>query len=297
MRYRPFGTAGKSVSAISLALSRAGGPSDVAGWRGQIFAGMEHGINCFDIEAGHEPLELGVAQALQAVERRLIFLIFTIRAHPGRPFTLEHLVETVKQGLARTGARYFDVLMFDQETFAALTPKARVLLARLREASLVLQFGASDDARRLDAVVQDPDFEVLATPYNLTSDWQARRILREASAAGMVTLGYDVAPTAMLQAPAPPKLLSRPRRDHHNPLAGSGTYAFLHSTPGWSAEALCVAYALTEPALATLQLDMSLLAQIDDLAATPDRDPPTGLGAQVEMARFSAEPAAERRSA
>jgi hypothetical protein len=42
---------------------------------------------------------------------------------------------------------------------------------------------------------------------------------------------------------------------------------------------------------------MSLAGQIEDLASVPERDPPTGLGAQVEMARFGSEPAAERRSA
>lgn len=300
MRYRPFGTTGKAVSAVSLALGRGGkGPGDAAGWRNLMFAGMENGINCFDIEVGQEALEFGVAQALQAVERRLVFLIFTMRSDPRQPFTVEHLAETVKRGLARSGAGYVDVLMFDPETYAALTPRARTLLARLKEANLVLQLGVRGEADALDAALADPDFEVLATPYNLTSEWKARRVLREASAAGMTAIGYDPAPAAMVQPSEQPKLIPVPRRrkEAHNPLSGVGTYAFLHTTSGWTPEALCVAYALTEPALATLQVDMSLAGQIEDLASVPERDPPTGLGAQVEMARFGSEPAAERRSA
>ena len=299
MRYRPFGITGKAVSAVSLALGRGGkGPGDAAGWRSLMFAGMENGINCFDIEVGLEALEFGVAQALQAVERRLVFLIFTMRSDPRRPFTVEHLAETVKRGLARTGAGYIDVLMFDPETYAALTPRARALLARLKEAALVLQLGVCGEADALDAAVADPDFEVLATPYNLTSEWKARRVLREASAAGMAAIGYDPAPTSLVQPPQQPKLIAMPRRKEvHDPLSGVGTYAFLHTTSGWTPEALCVAYALTEPALATLQVDMSLAGLLEDLAGVPERDPPTGLGAQVEMARFGKDAAAERRSA
>jgi aryl-alcohol dehydrogenase-like predicted oxidoreductase len=299
MRYRPFGITGKAVSAVSLALGRGGkGPGDAAGWRNLMFAGMENGINCFDIEVGLEALEFGVAQALQAVERRLVFLIFTMRSDPRRPFTVEHLAETVKRGLARSSAGYIDVLMFDPETYAVLTPRARALLARLKEADLVLQLGVCGEADALDAAVADPDFEVLATPYNLTSEWKARRVLREASAAGMAAIGYDPAPADMVQPPQQPKLIAMPRRKEvHNPLSGVGTYAFLHTTSGWTPEALCVAYALTEPALATLQIDISLAGQLEDLACVPERDPPTGLGAQVEMARFGKDSAAERRSA
>jgi hypothetical protein len=58
-----------------------------------------------------------------------------------------------------------------------------------------------------------------------------------------------------------------------------------------------MAYALTEPSLATLQIDLSLADQLEGLAAVPERDPPTGLGAQVEMARFSGEAPGERRQA
>jgi aryl-alcohol dehydrogenase-like predicted oxidoreductase len=299
MRYRPFGITGKAVSAVSLALGRGGkGPGDAAGWRNLMFAGMENGINCFDIEVGLEALEFGVAQALQAVERRLVFLIFTMRSDPRRPFTVEHLAETVKRGLARSSAGYIDVLMFDPETYAVLTPRARALLARLKEADLVLQLGVCGEADALDAAVADPDFDVLATPYNLTSEWKARRVLREASAAGMAAIGYDPAPADMVQPPQQPKLIAMPRRKEvHNPLSGVGTYAFLHTTSGWTPEALCVAYALTEPALATLQIDISLAGQLEDLACVPERDPPTGLGAQVEMARFGKDSAAERRSA
>jgi aryl-alcohol dehydrogenase-like predicted oxidoreductase len=296
MRYRPFGTSGKAVSAVSLALRQSGGPATAQAWRSLIFAGMENGINCFDIGAGSEALERGVAEALQAVERRLLFLIFTIQGNPLRPLSAEALADLIRQGLKRTAAGYFDVLMLDEAAYAALTPQAILLLKRVREANMTLQLGVAGDGETLNDCIKDPAYDVLATSYNLTSEWRARRLLREAAAAGMTAIAYDVAPAALVR-PAKEFKLPKLRKQTHQALAGAGTYAFLHETSRWTAEELCVAYALTEPSLATLQIDMSLMGQMEALAAVPDRDPPTALGAQVEMARFSSEQPDQRRQA
>jgi aryl-alcohol dehydrogenase-like predicted oxidoreductase len=286
MRYRPFGISGKAVSAISLGLGRNGGPGDAAGWRRIMFSGMELGVNCFDFECGEEAQERGIALGFQAVERRLIFLICTVRAEPRQPFSVERLAESLKRALTRTSAGYFDVVMFEQDVYADLTPRARTLLRRLRDAALVLQVGVRGDACDLEAAVADPEIDVLSTSFNLTSDWRTRRILREAAAAGMTVVGSDPTPIAVAGAAPQPKGRRLGRRERHNPLEGVGTYAFLHSTPNWKAEELCVAYALTEPAIATLQLDMTQIDLLETLCGVPERDPPTSLGAQVEMARF-----------
>lgn len=296
MRYRPFGISGKAVSAISLALGRSG-PGDAAGWRRIMFSGMELGINCFDFECGEETQERGIALGFQAVERRLIFLICTVRAVPSQPFSVERLAENLKRALTRTNAGYFDVVMFDQDVYAALTPKARMLLQRLRDAALVLQIGVRGDAKDLDPAVADPEIDVMSTAYNLTSDWRTRRVLREASAAGMTVIGSDPAPIAMAKPAPQPKTGLLGRRERHNPLQGAGTYAFLHSTNNWKAEELCVAYALTEPAIATLQVGMTQIDLLESLCGVPERDPPTSLGAQVEMARFGANGEADQSAA
>jgi aryl-alcohol dehydrogenase-like predicted oxidoreductase len=294
MRYRPFGASGKSVSAVSLLLRPTAGPATAQGWRGLIFSGMESGINCYDISAGDEALERGVAESLQAVERRLIFLIYTIEGDPRRPLSAEMLADKIRTGLKRTGAGYFDVLMLDEVAYEALTPQAKVLLTRVREANMALQLGIAGEGDLLGEAVRDPAYEVLATRYNLTSEWRARRVLRDAAAAGMTAIGFDVAPAALVKPPEPKPLL---RKRSHDALAGVGTYAFLHETPNWTAEELCLAYALTEPSLATLQIDLSLSSQIEALAGVPERDPPTALGAQVEMARFGGEARGERKQA
>jgi aryl-alcohol dehydrogenase-like predicted oxidoreductase len=298
MRYRPFGDTGKSVSALSMALRPSGGLSTVQSWRNLIFSGMENGINCFDLAAGYEELETAMGEALQAVDRRLIFLIWSIRGDPRRPLSAQALADTMRQALKRTGARYFDVLMLDETAVEGLTPPAMAYVQQLRSAGFALQLGVCGDGPVSGRCLEDPAFDVLATPYNLTSEWKARRLLREAAGTGMVTIGYNVAPAEMLQPPRPePGVSSILRRVERHPLSGAGTYAFLHNTPRWTPEELCLAYALTEPALATLQIDLELAGKLEALAAVPERDPPTGLGAQIEMARFGAEPLPARKRA
>jgi hypothetical protein len=76
-----------------------------------------------------------------------------------------------------------------------------------------------------------------------------------------------------------------------------GSYAFLDRTHGWDAEEICIAYALTEPALATVQIEPASIARLEQLAQIPDREMPPGLAAQIEMARFSPEHGQAQRSA
>nr|QQZ51465.1 hypothetical protein JKL49_10895 [Phenylobacterium glaciei] len=79
-------------------------------------------------------------------------------------------------------------------------------------------------------------------------------------------------------------------------LAGAGTYAFLHHTHGWTAEEVCLAYALTEPAFASVQVEQFRAESIERLALITDKDLPTGVAAQIEMARFSADTTDQRRA-
>ena len=73
-----------------------------------------------------------------------------------------------------------------------------------------------------------------------------------------------------------------------DPFDGIGGYSFLHRTSNWTAEEICLAYTLTEPAVSSAWIETSDMAHFDRLTEVPDRDLPPGLGAQIEMARFSA---------
>ena len=65
-------------------------------------------------------------------------------------------------------------------------------------------------------------------------------------------------------------------------------YTFLHTTADWTAEEICLAYALTEPTLASVQIEPDNIIHMQALADVAERELPPGLPAQIEMSRFSA---------
>lgn len=299
MRYRPFGVSGKAVSAVSLLLREAPNMTTPQAWRTVMFAAMENGINCFELTAGLDVLALGVGEALRSVERRLVFLSWKLRGDGSQSLTAEAIAASVRNGLQKTGAKYFDLLTMDEAAYETLEPSAHGYLADLRAAGHCLQLGIVGDGPVVDTCIQSAAFDVMATPFNLTSDWKARRRVRDAADRNMTIIAYDAFPPAQIRAGgggAPMRGGSLLRRGPAEPLAGVGTYAFLHQTSSWSAEELCLAYLMTEPTFATVQVEAFRAESIARIAAVTDRDLPTGVAAQIEMARFSADRGDRRRA-
>jgi len=301
MRYRPFGNSGKAVSAVSLQLHETAAIPTAAGWRSMIYTALESGINCFEVMDGAPVLNAGLAAALPAVDRGLLFLSLRLAGDLRRPLNAQLITPSLRDALQQSGAGYFDLLILDEPALASLTPDGRTLLEDVRAAGLILQYGVLGDGDGVDRAIADPLFEVLATPFSLISDWRTRRLVKDAGAAGMTAMGYNALPNELLNPPPLPsqsKVNPLLRRSQPvNPLAGAGTYAFLRHTQGWTPEEICMAYALTEPAFSTIQFDPFGRLDIEHAAAVPERDMPTGVAAQIEMARFSAEQVSERRSA
>ena len=129
---------------------------------------------------------------------------------------------------------------------------------------------------------------VFALIFNLASGLADRQRLREAERRGLAVFGEDFWPQTLRDAG---QTLPRPSlwRRRTDPLAGIGGYDFLHGTPDWSAEAICLAYALTEPAVTSVCVSVDAPADLPRLAAVVDRDLPDSLRAQIELARFSAQ--------
>ena len=252
MRYRPFGPSGKAVSAVSLLLHEAPNMTTAHVWRSLVISAMEAGVNAFEITGALDIVAIGLGEALRSVERRLIFLGWRIKGDPHRPLTAEGLSNAVRGGLSRTGAGYFDLLTLDEIAYETLTHDARTYLQDLQAGGLVLQLGVSGDGPAIDSALDCGDFDVLTLPFNLTSDWRARRRVRDASARNMTIIASNPFPPASSLPVAPQKRGLFHRND--NPLAGAGTYAFLHETAGWSSEELCLAYVLTEPTFATVKI-------------------------------------------
>ena len=275
MRYRPFGaTSGMAVSTVSLLLDDSIRKS-ARDWRELIEAAMSVGINAFELAGHSDPLLDGLGQAIANIERRLLFLAWQAPS-------IGNLDHTTGMILRRLGTNYIDLIVVEdlgQIEFArALKPG--------RQARYVGVWGSDET---MDLALDRPGVDCLITPYSLTSGWKERHRLKVASEKNIAVIAREVCPAELTGADKPgliPKgwFRKKPKISARSP------YAFLESTHGWTGEEICLAFALFEPAVTSVQVQADTPERITRLAAVPERDLPTGVAAQIEMARFSGEP-------
>lgn len=272
MRYRPYGKAGQVVSAVSLLLDGARRHS-AREWRALITGAMDLGINGFEIAGDAPSLIEGASEALTSVERELLFIAWRPHVLPAEPS------DTVQAFLARTGLGYLDLLNFDA------APPTHDALQRMRQARLVRSYGLTSDDDDTDLLIARGAFDALTTCYSPISGWRERNRLKNAADQGMAVIARNIWPEAIQ--PKPVLFKKSFLRRRKNPLSGIGGYRFLEATHGWTAEEICLAYVLTEPAVTTVRFEIDRIDHLQRLAEVPDRDLPTGVAAQIEMARFS----------
>jgi aryl-alcohol dehydrogenase-like predicted oxidoreductase len=202
----------------------------------------------------------------------------------------------IDQALDRTGLGHLDLATLDDPDKNAFPAETLEQLKALRGARLIRLLGVAGAGENFDAYVASGQFEAMATPFNLASGWVERNRVRAAMTREMAVIGQDYWPD-VLREEHKASFLPKPSlwRRRTDPLADVGGYDFLRNTPGWNAQQICLAYALTEPSLATVQVTASTPAEIEALAAMAERDLPTGCAAQIEMARFSAQEAAKAK--
>lgn len=290
MRYRPFGGSGTAVSAISLRLEDQ--PRLKAGdWRKLIYAALESGINSFEFDGVSPAMIEGAAEAFSTVERRLLFIGWRLRASSDRALKAQAVHDMIDQALDRTGLGHLDLAMLDDPDANAFPAETLEQLKALKNARLIRLLGVAGAGDQFDAYAASGQLAAVATPFNLASGWIERNRVRLAMSREMAVIGLDYWPETLREERKsflPKPSLWRRRTD---PLADVGGYDFLHNTPGWSPQQICLAYALTEPSLATVRVTAAAPAEIEALAAIVERDLPTGCAAQIEMARFSAQQA------
>jgi aryl-alcohol dehydrogenase-like predicted oxidoreductase len=297
MRYRPFGNTGVAVSAISLRLEDQA-RLRASDWRKLIFAALESGINSFEFDGVSPALIDGAAEAFSTVERRLLFIGWRLRGASDRALKAQVVHDMIDQALDRTGLGHLDIATLDDPDTNAFPAETLEQLKALRTARLIRVLSVAGAGDKFDTYVASGLFEAMATPFNLASGWIERNRVRAGMGREMAVIGLDYWPESLREdrkSFLPKPSLWRRRTD---PLADVGGYDFLHNTPSWSPQQICLAYALTEPSLATVQVTASAPAEIEALAAMAERDLPTGCAAQIEMARFSAQEAekAKRRA-
>lgn len=314
MRYRPFGRSGVAVSAVTLVMSDKSMDRGPQGCRDLIMHALDLGVNAFHLAADdpHVAEVLGET-LLGALERNLVFVSFRLGWSPGekgkavRDFSAEGMTAAVDTTLQRSGLQHLDLAVLDQPGSEEFPQRSLSALKALRSTGRVTLLGVAGGHDAMDAYVSTHAFDVLFTPYTLTSGWRERNRVRESMTQDMAVVAYDWYPEELttrakaVAYPAPPapqkkSLLggllggaSEPpaRPPAHNPLEGAGTYAFMHETKGWIAEDLCLGYILTEPGVSSALIEAYDVERLNRLSAVPDRDLPPALAAQVEMARFS----------
>lgn len=298
MRYRPFGRSGSAVSALTLTLNSdalAGGPGRA---QALVFAGLESGINTFHLTTADPVLAETVGDALSQVDRSLVQVSVglgrTSARRGDRDFSPEALTGAIDRILHVSGLGWIDLVMLDEPSENEMPQAALNALKAQRTAERVRMLGIAGDGEVMDAYVSTGAFDAMATPYHVNSPWHTRNRIRAALERDMAVLAHGYFPSELNTAKksetlhAPKKglfNLGRTERPSNAPLAGAGTFAFLHQTHGWSAEDICLAFALTDPSIASVMIDAMSGDRIESLAAVPERDLPPGLAAQIEMAR------------
>jgi len=291
MRYRPFGRTGVAVSALSLTLDGEDDRRKAGEWLALVHAALEHGVNAFEIVQPSPALMSGFAQGIEAVQRHLLFV--SLRADPqmqGR-----RLDGWVSEVIAAGGFAEVNLFAIDAES-----PEFEEALGaglRLKDLNLVRRMAVAGPCAAVDGHVVDPLFDALVMPFGMLSGWRERNLVRVALERGMGVMSYD---------PCPAQLTAIAKEERNqakggwfkraDPLSTAGSHTFLQSTPGWTPEQICLAYALTEPAVTTVQMPVKDLEHLAGLAAVPERNLPAQVAAQIEMSHFTGERTARTRA-
>jgi aryl-alcohol dehydrogenase-like predicted oxidoreductase len=299
MRYRPLGVSALSVSAVTLKLTDLDDDLNARQWRDLILAALEAGINSFEIDGPSLALLTGAAEAFAGMERRLLFI--ALRAHAAGPlgYSTQDMANLIRRVLKHGGVGHLDLVSLDRPAIGPLTTKAVDLLKDAKAAGIIRRIGVAGDDEAIETLTASGAFDVLVHPFSLSSGWRERHRIKAAVSRGMGVIATESFNAALAESvKAPKRQLSSFWRRRSDPMSGQGAFEFLSQTPGWTAEEICLAFSLTEPAVASVVIEPNTSDRLAELAGIPDRDLPTALSAQIEMARFSPPPeSGERRRA
>ena len=293
MRYRPFGRSGLALSTIGLHL-----PAQVlTKTRGLmeklLTTALENGINTYHFETADPKMLAAAANIFSVVERRLLFLSISASdtASDGMTYELAPLKERLRGAIKDSGLMWLDLVLFDKVGTTTLPQNSHDFAKTLQRSKMLRYIGARAETADMADLIQSRRFDVVRTGFDIDSSWDKRRQIDAAIAHEMAVFAEDTFPDRYSQAanliPQDAKrgwFGAKPR----NPLAGAGTYAFLHQTPEWTPEELCLGYALSQPSLACIYVTADTPAHLEALAQVPERHLPSSVPAQIEMARFTA---------
>ena len=276
MRYRPFNSQGLSSSAITLSLPPGMSLKDADRL---VCTALECGVNSFCLAPTDASAAAALRGAVAAVGRRVVILVLRLDLEGG-PFERQ-----AGEALQASGASYFDLALVAPGA-APLSGERLAQLTALRARRTVSALGVTADGATASALLDAMDFDVLAVRYNIASGWAERNLLKTAAARGMTVLGYDhhVGPGGPRAAPV---VRGLSRLFGARPASVQEAYGFLEQCPGWTPQQITLGYALTEPGLASILVEVDDPAVLEGLAEAMERELPPGVAAQIEIARFA----------
>jgi aryl-alcohol dehydrogenase-like predicted oxidoreductase len=296
MRYRPFGTSGAAVSNLTLSV----GQSTLARGRGQaldlLYTALELGVNSYRLETADPVVAEVLGEALSHVDRNLVCVGLTLGVGDGRKaqrdFSAEGMTGAIDRALHYSGLGWIDLAALEEPAEHELPRSSLDALKAMRATGRVKLLGVAGDGDVMDAYVSTGAFDALLTPFDLNSGWTVRHRVRAAREQDMAVFAYDYFSDRRKKTrgaePAVKKgLFGFGASKHPDRKAANDAFGFLYRTPNWTAEAICLAYVLTDPTITSVIVSADDSDRLTMLAATPERDMPPGLAAQVEMARVS----------
>ncbi len=295
MRYRPFGHSGIALSALGLRLSAAKLARNLGLAEKLIMGALENGINIYHFDGLDLEFLRRMAAIFSLVDRKLLFISLTPDA-PGAPgdiagYTMPGLKESLRGAIKDSGFDWLDLLTFVQPGVGFMPGDSLRFLKDLKRARMVRNLGATAEVGEIRPLVESGAFNVIQTSFDIDSTWEKRHEIDFAIRHDLCVIGCDFFPEIYRKES---DVVPKPARRGFfggkpaNPLAGAGTHAFLHQTPDWTPEELCLGYALSLPSLSCILIEPETPEKLETLAAVPERHLPSSVPAQIEMARFTA---------
>ncbi len=267
-----------------------------------VLGALEAGINAFETRHDHPAAVHAIGQGVSALDRKLVVVGLRVPLPEDgavRNLSRDGVIRILQDALRNTGLRWIDYLLIEDPQPGEISAAFLVTIEAARQAKRLRYVGVTGDSAAIDDVIERGAVQVYAARYNLRAASLTRNRMRMAANAGMVVIGYDYHPHVIREArtvrddvdTAPRKsggflglMTGRPRV---MTVEKTGPYAFLDRVRGWTADEICLAYALTEPALSCVRITPTRLDELAALAATVDREMPNGVPAQIELARVS----------
>ncbi len=294
MRYRPFGRSGLALSTIGLRLKSETFGRNHTLMQKLIVSALENGVNTYHFDSLDVPFLRAAAEAFSVVDRKLLFISVTahepFQATDPDAYALAPLKERLRGAIKDSGLQWLDLLYFAPPGAADLPKDSLDFLHSLQKSKMLRYLGGMGETDDITGLIASDQFSVIQTRFDIDSSWDKRRKIDDAVVRDMNVIATDFFPAIYRKASdVVPKEARRGffGGKAKSPLAGAGTHAFLHQTPDWTPEALCLGYALSQSSMSCILIDAESTEHLEALAEVPERHLPSSVPAQIEMARFN----------